>query len=141
MIAIRKRRLFFIISLVCSASIAVALILYALQQNINLFYSPSQIVAGSAPENHLIRVGGIVQNKSVHHHGNGLMVTFVLTDNAHNVTVNYTGILPTLFREGQGIVAEGTLNNQGIFIAQQVLAKHDANYMPPDVAETLQKKV
>ena len=137
MLPIRKRRLWFIIILVTSVSIALVLILYALQQNINFFYSPSQIALGNAPIGHTVRVGGIVEKGSVHHMGQTLQVTFNLTDNKNVITVKYNGILPALFREGQGIVAEGIINNQGVFMAQQVLAKHDANYMPRDVANSL----
>lgn len=137
MLAARKQRLWFIIALVSGVAVALTLILYALQQNINLFYSPSQIAAGQAPINHLLRVGGIVQEGSLQHLGDGLTVTFIITDYSHFTRVKYTGMLPALFRPGQGIVAEGMLNAQGEFIAQQVLAKHDANYMPPEVAAVL----
>lgn len=137
MLPVRKQRLWFVIILIVSVTLATFLIFYALSQNINYFYSPSQIVAGNAPEGHIVRVGGIVEKGSVHHLNKSLQVTFNLTDNKNVVMVNYDGILPTLFREGQGIVAEGILNNHGIFIAQQVLAKHDANYMPREVAESM----
>ncbi len=137
MLPVRKQRLWFIIILITSVSLATILILYALSQNINFFYSPSQIATGNAPINHVVRVGGLVEKGSIHHFGNSLQVTFKLTDNKNVVTVNYNGLLPALFREGQGIVAEGMINNQHVFIAQQVLAKHDANYMPREVASSL----
>lgn len=137
MLPIRKQRLWFVIILITSVTIALFLILYALQQNINFFYSPSQIMQGDAPIGHIVRVGGLVQKGSVHHVGQSLQVTFKLTDNKKSILVDYSGILPTLFREGQGIIVEGIINAQGIFIAQQVLAKHDANYMPRDVASSL----
>lgn len=136
MLPIRKQRLWFIIILITSVAIALFLTLYALQQNINFFYSPSQILQGDAPIGHVVRVGGLVQKGSVHH-GQSLQVTFKLTDNNKSISVNYSGILPTLFREGQGIIVEGIINARGAFIAQQVLAKHDANYMPRDVASSL----
>lgn len=137
MLPVRKQRLVFVIILITSVTLATILILYALSQNINFFYSPSQIAAGNAPIGQLVRVGGLVEKGSIHHIGNSLQVTFKLTDNKNMVVVNYNGILPALFREGQGIVAEGMINNQGKFIAQQVLAKHDANYMPREVASSL----
>jgi len=119
--------------------VAVALSLYALRQNIDLFYSPTQVVNGKAPLAHEFRLGGLVKKGSVHTAENGLAVTFVLTDNLRDVPVLYRGILPDLFRGGQGIVAEGTLNNKHQFIADRVLAKHDANYMPPNVKAALKE--
>ena len=137
MLPIRKQRLWFIIILISSVASALFLVLYALQQNINFFYTPTQISQGDAPLEHIIRVGGLVKVRSVHHVGQSLQVSFELTDNNKNVLIKYDGILPTLFREGQGIVVEGALNSHGDFIAQQVLAKHDANYMPREVAASL----
>lgn len=137
MLPIRKQRLWFIIILICSVATGLFLVLYALQQNINFFYTPTQIAQGDAPIGHLIRVGGLVKRGSVNHVGQSLQVSFDLTDNNKNVSIKYDGILPTLFREGQGIVVEGEINSRGDFIAQQVLAKHDANYMPREVAASL----
>ena len=137
MLPIRKQRLWFIIILITSVAIALFLTLYALQQNINFFYSPSQILQGDAPYWACCACRwGSLQKGSVHH-GQSLQVTFKLTDNNKSISVNYSGILPTLFREGQGIIVEGIINARGAFIAQQVLAKHDANYMPRDVASSL----
>lgn len=137
MLPIRKQRLWFIIILICSVATALFLVLYALQQNINFFYTPSQISQGDAPIEHIIRVGGLVKKGSVHHLGQSLQVSFELTDNKKSILIKYDGILPTLFREGQGTVVEGMINSQGTFIAQQVLAKHDANYTPREVANSL----
>lgn len=134
---VRRKRLIAVLSIVAVLGIAVGLILYALQQNINLFYAPSQVADGEAPVGVNIRVGGMVVEHSVQRDQNTLAVSFEVTDFAHNVTVQYQGILPDLFREGQGIVAQGQLNGNGIFIAQEVLAKHDENYMPPEVSDAL----
>ncbi len=135
----RKQRLMIVLFIVFGVGIAVGLTLFALQQNINLFYSPTQIVKGEAPENTRIRAGGMVVEGSVKRDPNSLKVQFGMTDYAESVTVEYTGILPDLFREGQGIVAQGEMDGNGIFQASEVLAKHDENYMPPEVAEALEK--
>ena len=126
--------------LLAGFSIAVALSLYAMRQNIMLFHTPSQVVLGEVPENRLFRVGGIVVSGSVIKGEDGLTTEFGLTDLNHSITVHYTGLLPDLFREGQGIVAQGSLNEENIFVAQEVLAKHDENYMPPEVAASLNKQ-
>ena len=133
----RKKRLTLVLFLVIGAGLAVGLTLYALNQNINLFYSPAQINAGEAPVGSRIRAGGMVVEGSVKRDSNSLHVSFDLTDYDKTVTVEYTGILPDLFREGQGIVAQGSLDEQGVFQAVEVLAKHDETYMPPEVAEAL----
>jgi len=129
----RKRRLYMIISLLFGVSTAVALTLYALKKNINLYFIPQQVFAKSVPAGRLFRLGGMVVKGSVYHAANNLQVSFKLSDFHRNITVHYEGILPALFHEGQGIVAQGKLNSQGIFIANQVLAKHDANYRPPSI--------
>jgi len=123
---------------VVGCTIATGLTLLALRENINLFFSPSQIVEGTAPSNTTIRLGGMVVAGSVQR-GANLGVTFVLTDLAEQVTVTYEGILPDLFREGQGIVTQGKLDSTGRFVAEQVLAKHDETYMPPEVNDALRK--
>lgn len=135
----RKKRLVIILSLVFGVGVAVGLTMFALSQNINLFYSTSQIAAGEAPVGTRIRVGGMVVEGSVKRASDSLRVSFELTDYEKNVTVVYTGILPDLFREGQGIIAQGQLDGQGVFQADEVLAKHDENYMPPEIAETMKK--
>ena len=124
--------------IVVGCTIATGLALLALQENINLFFSPSQIVDGTAPSNTTIRLGGMVVSGSIQR-GENLGVTFVLTDLAEQVTVAYEGILPDLFREGQGIVTQGKLDSSGRFFAEQVLAKHDETYMPPEVNDALRK--
>jgi len=134
-----KQRLIFIVVIISSIAMAASLALYALQQNINLFYSPTQIVSGVAPVNHEFRLGGIVAAKSVQRAPNSLQISFDVTDQANKVRVNYTGVLPDLFREGQSVVVEGKLNAQGVVIADQVLAKHDERYMPAAVKEFMKK--
>lgn len=134
---VRKRRLILICCLVLGVAVAIGLMLMALGNNLNAFYSPSQIIAGEAPLDHTFRVGGMVAENSVIHDKESLLVTFVVTDTVNTTTVQYTGILPDLFREGQGIITQGKLDQNGIFIADQVLAKHDENYMPPEVSEAL----
>jgi len=134
----RKQRLLLIGLLLTAVGGAVALALTALNQNINLFYSPSQIAAGEAPDNTTFRLGGMVVEGSVKRSDTDLSIAFDLTDTAKVVTVRYTGILPDLFREGQGIVTTGSIQD-GEFIAQQVLAKHDENYMPPEVSAALKQ--
>lgn len=117
---------------------AVALMLVALSENINLFYSPTEVVQGKVPDGHAFRIGGLVAENSVRRSGeDDLRVNFDVTDGAHSVTVSYRGILPDLFREGQGIVAQGRLHEDGHFRADTVLAKHDENYMPPEVEAAL----
>jgi len=132
----RRQRLVLCALLVAAVGGAVALALLALERNINLFFSPSQVQAGEAPGGRAFRIGGMVVDGSVAR-GDGLTVTFALTDTAATVPVAYTGILPDLFREGQGIVALGALQG-GVFEATQVLAKHDETYMPPEVSAALQ---
>ena len=136
---VRKKRLLAITAIIIILSAAIGLVMYALQQNINLFYSPSQIATGEAPHNTNIRAGGMVVKGSVKRHSETLEVSFDVTDFQYNVTMIYRGILPDLFREGQGVVAQGKLNDEGVFQADQVLAKHDENYMPPEVSDALKK--
>lgn len=135
----RKQRMFLVLFLVSGFAIVVGLAMYALTENINLFYNPTQIVAGEAPEGARIRAGGMVLEGSVSRDQNSLEVEFTLTDYQANVPVRFQGILPDLFREGQGIVALGRLDSSGVLVADEVLAKHDENYMPPEVAEALEK--
>ena len=134
---LRKKRLLIILAILAGVAIAVALALSALQQNINLFYTPTQIANGEAPQDTRIRAGGMVAKESLKRTGDSLDVEFVVTDFAKNVTIRYRGILRDLFREGQGIVALGKLNADGVLIADEVLAKHDENYMPPEVTKAL----
>ena len=136
---VRKKRLTIILFLLAGLSVAVGLTTYALRQNINVFYDPSEIAAGDAPVDARIRAGGMVEAGSVVRSSEDLTVRFLVTDYAEAVTVQYTGILPDLFAEGQGVVAMGRLDSNGRFVADQVLAKHDENYMPPEVADALEK--
>ncbi|GGC07101.1 cytochrome c-type biogenesis protein CcmE [Marinobacterium zhoushanense] len=135
----RKQRLLIVLFIVVGVGVAVGLTLFALNQNINLFYSPSQIAEGEAPQGTRIRAGGMVVDGSVQRSTESLAVSFDITDYDKVVRVEYTGILPDLFREGQGIVAQGELDSRGVLQAVEVLAKHDENYMPPEVAEALEK--
>ncbi len=135
----RKQRLILIIFLVTGVSVALGLVLFALQKNINLFYSPKQIAAGEAPLDARIRAGGMVVKGSIKRDPASLRVDFEITDYESVVKMTYTGILPDLFAEEQGVVATGRLNAEGVFVAEEVLAKHDENYMPPEVAEALEE--
>lgn len=136
----RRQRLILVSALLIGVGIATTLALLALRENINLFFSPTQVLAGEAPPNTSFRLGGMVVDGSVKRSpDNELTVNFDLTDTAEIVTVAYTGILPDLFREGQGIVAQGKLRADGVFHAEQVLAKHDETYMPPEVDEAIKK--
>ncbi|MDO9322400.1 MAG: cytochrome c maturation protein CcmE [Pseudomonas sp.] len=136
---LRKKRLLIILAILAGVAIAVGLALSALQQNINLFYTPTQIANGEAPADTRIRAGGMVEKGSLKRSGDSLDVEFVVSDFVKNVTIRYRGILPDLFREGQGIVALGKLNSDGVLIADEVLAKHDENYMPPEAAYALEQ--
>jgi cytochrome c-type biogenesis protein CcmE len=135
----RKQKLFIILFMLGGIALAVTLMLVALKENINLFYTPTQIAAGEAPINRTIRAGGMVVEGSVTRAKDGLTVQFDVTDGKDIVTIEYEGILPDLFREGQGIVALGQINQNKRFVASEVLAKHDENYMPPEVADALEK--
>lgn len=134
----RRRRLGMAGLIVVGVSVAIALTLNAFQSNLLYFVSPSEVVAGEVPQGKLFRVGGLVVEGSVNRPSDGLLVQFNVTDTVNTVPVQYTGILPDLFRDGQGIVAKGKLNPDGIFVASEVLAKHDENYMPPEVADALE---
>ncbi|MBU0902418.1 MAG: cytochrome c maturation protein CcmE [Gammaproteobacteria bacterium] len=136
---LRKKRLFIVLAIIAGVGIAVALALSALQQNINLFYTPTQIANGDAPQDTRIRAGGLVEEGSVTRSSDSLETDFVVTDGAKRVTIRYSGILPDLFREGQGIVAMGKLDASNVLIADEVLAKHDENYMPPEVMQALEQ--
>lgn len=134
----RKQRLILILFLLAGLGAVIGLAMYALTENINLFYNPTQIVAGEAPQGARIRAGGMVVEDSVSRDTESLAISFGMTDYNATIEVNYTGILPDLFREGQGIVALGRLNEEGVLVADEVLAKHDENYMPPEVADALE---
>ncbi len=135
----RRQRLTIALIIVLGTSLIVGLVMYALKQNINLFYSTTQIVNGEAPKDARIRVGGMVLKGTLERDSNSLHISFWITDTAQKIKVEYTGILPDLFREGQGIIAQGKLDANGVFQADEVLAKHDENYMPPEVSESMKK--
>jgi len=133
----RHKRLAIIAAGVAAIAVAAALVLNAFQSNLVFFFSPSQIAAGEAPKDRAFRVGGMVQTGSVKRQGDGLTVEFIVTDTAKNIPVTYKGILPDLFREGKGVVAQGRLGADGVFRADEVLAKHDENYMPPEAKHAI----
>ncbi len=135
----KQRRSVLIATCVAVLGIAVGLVLFALEDSIVFFYSPSDISEKSIAPGQRIRIGGLVEEGSVKR-GEGTQVQFAVTDTAKTLPVVYTGVLPDLFREGQGIVAEGKLGTDGVFTADNVLAKHDENYMPPEVADALRKQ-
>ncbi len=136
----RRNRLLLVLFLVAAVGGATTFALMALNENINLFYTPEQIANGEAPVDRTIRAGGMVSEGSVIRDEQSLKVSFVVSDMKDSaVTIEYEGILPDLFREGQGIIARGQLNDDGVFVAEEVLAKHDENYMPPEVAEALKE--
>jgi len=135
----RHKRLAFIVVGLAGLAMAIGLIANAFNQNLVFFFSPSDIQANQAPVNREFRLGGLVQEGSLKRENDGLTVHFVVTDNAHTIPVIFTGILPDLFREGQGVVAQGKLGENGTFLAKEVLAKHDESYMPPEVKDALEK--
>ena len=136
----RKQRLVIALAIVVFSSAAIGLVSYALRGNINLFYPPADVAAGKAPTERTIRVGGMVVDGSIKRSTSDLTTTFQVTDYEATVTITYTGILPDLFAEGEGVVAAGILDENGILEASEVLAKHDENYMPPEVAAALEGK-
>ncbi len=133
----RRQRMLFIGLVVAGVALSAGLALRAFQENLLYFFSPSQVVAGEAPDARTFRLGGMVVEDSVTREPGSLTMSFVVTDYVHSVPVSYTGVLPDLFGEGQGVVAHGRLNSDGNFIAEEVLAKHDENYMPPEVADAI----
>jgi len=133
----RKKRLTLILGGLAILGVAAALVLNAFQKNLVFFFTPSQIIAKEAPLDRTFRLGGLVEKGSVSR--DGVMVSFVVTDTFRKVPVRYQGILPDLFKEGKGVVAQGKLGADGVFVAQEVLAKHDENYMPPEAAEALKR--
>ena len=135
----RHRRLLLVVAGVAVLGVAAALVLNAFQSNLVFFFSPSQIAAKEAPLDRTFRVGGMVENGSLKRLPDGLTIQFVITDTAKTIPVRYSGILPDLFREGKGVVAQGRLMADGVFQAQEVLAKHDENYMPPEAADAIAK--
>ena len=137
--AVRKQRLLLVLLLIAGVGVAVALALFALRENINLYFSPTQMVQGEAPIGKKIRGGGLVVAGSIQRDPKSLEVTFKVTDGKHEVTVVYDGILPDLFVENSGVVVTGTLQEDGVFKATELLARHDENYMPPEVQKAIDK--
>jgi len=135
----RHKRLILVMAGLAALGVAVWLILSAFQKNLVFFFTPSQILAGEAPHNRSFRVGGMVEKGTLMRQPDGMTVSFIVTDMAKGIRVNYRGILPDLFKEGKGVVAQGKLGNDNVFLAEEVLAKHDENYMPPDAAYALKK--
>ena len=135
----RKQRLMLIGLMLAGIGLAATFALKAFNENLMYFFSTTDVVEGKAPQDALFRLGGMVVKGSVERPGADLLVRFKLSDFSKEVTVEYSGILPDLFREGQGIVAKGRLDSRGVFVAEEVLAKHDENYMPPEVADSLKK--
>ncbi len=133
----RRRRLLVIVFALLALGAAVALVMNAFRSNLVFFFSPTEVHQGTAPRSAAFRVGGLVREGSVVRDAQSLTIRFVVTDRARDLDVEYTGLLPDLFREGQGVVAQGKLGPDGRFVASQVLAKHDENYMPPEAAEAL----
>jgi cytochrome c-type biogenesis protein CcmE len=140
MTPVRKRRLYLVLGILIGVSIASALAFTAFRENVMFFFDPSQVVAGEVPEGKRFRLGGMVAEGSVQRTPGSMEMRFVVTDFKNTVPVSYTGIPPDLFREGQGVVAHGRLGSNGVFVADEVLAKHDENYMPPEVARSLKDK-
>jgi len=135
----RRKRMIAVAAIVIGIGAATAVALQAFQSNIMYFYSPSQITAGDAPAGRAFRLGGLVTKGSLKRVPGSIEINFVVTDNAKSIPVRYSGLLPDLFREGQGVIAHGKMTADGVFVADEVLAKHDEKYMPPEVAETLHK--
>ena len=133
----RHRRLILVVAGLTALSITTALVLNAFRSNLVFFFTPTQVADRQAPINKTFRIGGLVEKGTLKHLPDGVTVQFVVTDTAKSIPVRYKGILPDLFSEGKGVVAQGRLEPDGIFQAQEVLAKHDANYMPPEAAEAL----
>ncbi len=135
----RHKRLAIIAGGLAALAVAASLVLNAFRSNLVFFYSPSQVLANEAPQDKTLRIGGLVEAGSLQRDRDGLTVRFVVTDTARELPVVYTGILPDLFREGKGVVAQGRLGPDGVFRATEVLAKHDENYMPPDAAHAIEQ--
>jgi cytochrome c-type biogenesis protein CcmE len=135
----RHKRFVMIAAGLGALGVAAVLVLNAFRSNLVFFFTPTQVAQGEAPVNTNFRIGGLVEKGSIQRQSDGLTVNFVVTDTAKSMKVSYTGILPDLFKEGKGVVAQGKLGPDGIFHADQVLAKHDENYMPPEAAEALKK--
>ena len=135
----RQKRFMFIAVGVAGVAVAVGLVLYALRGNVNLYFTPTQVFNNEVPNGRSFRIGGLVEEGSVKREKDGLTVNFVITDTHKSIPVVYKGILPDLFKEGKGVVAQGAVGDNGVMRAEEVLAKHDENYMPPEAADALKK--
>ena len=135
----RHKRLILVMAGLGTLGLAAWLVLSAFQQNMVFFFTPTQVFSGEAPKGRSFRIGGMVENGSIQRQPDGVTVNFIVTDNAQKLPVSYKGILPDMFKEGKGVVAQGKLGADGKFAADEVLAKHDENYMPPEAAYALQK--
>jgi cytochrome c-type biogenesis protein CcmE len=133
----RRKRLLAVIAILAGVGAATALATLAFRDNLLYFYNPTQVLAGDAPSGRTFRIGGMVTEGSLERTAGTLKIRFVVTDYRHSIPVRYEGLLPDLFREGQGVIAHGRMADSGEFVADEVLAKHDENYMPPEVAESL----
>jgi cytochrome c-type biogenesis protein CcmE len=136
----RRKRLYLVLGVVAAVSVATALALSAFRQNVNFYFIPTEVAAGAAHGDRSFRLGGMVSKGSVQRAPGSLQVNFLVTDFKHDVPVTYTGVLPDLFREGQGVTVHGRLDSRGVFVADEVLAKHDENYMPPKIPGTAPKR-
>ncbi|RRS06071.1 cytochrome c maturation protein CcmE [Aquabacterium soli] len=135
----RRKRLALVLLSLLGMGASAALVLSAFEKNLVFFFTPAQVLSGEAPAGQRLRVGGLVQAGSVQRHADGLSVSFVITDTVQQVPVRYKGLLPDLFKEGKGVVAQGRLGQDRVFMADEVLAKHDENYMPPEAGEALKQ--
>lgn len=136
----RRRRLTLVLGVLAGVGVAGFLSLQAMRENVMFFFAPADVADGKAPREQRFRLGGMVKPGSVQRDAGSLEVAFVVTDYKHDVPLKYTGVLPDLFRENQGVVAHGVLDSQGRFVADEILAKHDENYMPPEVAAAIKKE-
>jgi cytochrome c-type biogenesis protein CcmE len=135
----RHKKLILIAVAVLALGAVAALVLNAFRSNLVFFFSPTQVVKGEAPRDRAFRIGGLVEQGSLRRESDGVTAHFRITDTAQTISVTYKGLLPDLFKEGKGVVAEGRLSDSGLFVAEQVLAKHDENYMPPEAASALEQ--
>jgi len=135
----RHKRLILVLVALALLGLGETFVLKAFRSNLVFFYTPTEVFAGQVPQGQAFRIGGMVLEDSLQRNEDGVTVRFAVTDTIENVPVQYTGILPDLFQEGKGVVAQGRMDKQGIFVADQVLAKHDENYMPPEAAEALER--
>ena len=135
----RQKRIAMVAGGLAALAVAATLVLTAFQQNLVFFFTPSQVADKEAPQGKTFRIGGMVETGSVKRQPDGLTVRFMVTDTAKSIPVEYRGALPDLFREGKGVVAQGRIGPDGVFVANEVLAKHDENYMPPEAAEAVKR--